>query len=57
MFAPHGADMMSEDLLLKVKDEAVDHFIQQVGANYENRTGLKPDFYVAEIGDGAHRIN
>jgi galactokinase len=39
-----------------VKDEAIDNFIAQVGANYEAKTGLKPAFYVAEIGDGAKRL-
>ena len=39
-----------------VKDEAVEAFIQQVGANYEEKTGLKPVFYVAEIGDGGKKI-
>lgn len=39
-----------------VKDEAIDNFIAQVGAGYEKRTGIKPDFYVAEIGDGACRV-
>ena len=39
-----------------VKDEAVDHFISEVGKNYELKTGLKPAFYVAEIGDGAKRL-
>lgn len=39
-----------------VKDEAVDTFIEQVGKNYEARTGLKPEFYVAEIGQGGHKI-
>lgn len=39
-----------------VKDEAVDTFITQVGANYEKRTGLKPLFYVAEIGDGGKKL-
>jgi len=38
-----------------VKDEAVERFIAQVGDNYEAKTGLKPKFYVAEIGDGGHR--
>lgn len=36
-----------------VKDEAVDAFIATVGKNYEARTGLKPEFYVAEVGAGA----
>jgi len=39
-----------------VKDEAVDTFIQQVGKNYEQKTGLKPMFYVAEIGDGGKKL-
>ncbi|GAB1416479.1 galactokinase [Paludibacter sp.] len=39
-----------------VKDEAIDTFIKQVGENYEKRIGIKPDFYIAEIGDGASRI-
>lgn len=39
-----------------VKDEAVDTFIAQVGKNYEVRTGLKPAFYVAQIGDGAKQL-
>lgn len=39
-----------------VKDEAIDEFIEKVGAGYENRIGIKPDFYVAEIGDGAKRL-
>ncbi|NEW83958.1 MAG: galactokinase [Mariniphaga sp.] len=39
-----------------VKDEAVDTFIAQVGENYEQKTGLKPVFYVAEIGDGGKKL-
>ena len=39
-----------------VKDEAVDTFIAQVGKNYEQETGLKPVFYVAEIGDGGKKL-
>ncbi|MBQ9440594.1 MAG: galactokinase [Paludibacteraceae bacterium] len=39
-----------------VKDEAIDTFVKQVGANYERRTGIKPEFYIAEIGDGARRV-
>lgn len=36
-----------------VKEEAVDTFIDTVGKNYKSRTGLTPEFYVAEIGDGS----
>lgn len=39
-----------------VKDEAIDTFIAQVGAAYEARIGIKPEFYVAEIGDGATKL-
>lgn len=39
-----------------VKEEAIDRFIEQVGKEYERRTGLKPDFYIAEVGDGARRL-
>ncbi|MBQ8099679.1 MAG: galactokinase [Paludibacteraceae bacterium] len=39
-----------------VKDEAIPVFIEQVGKAYEEKTGIKPDFYIAEIGDGARRI-
>lgn len=39
-----------------VKDEAIDRFIAFVGAEYEKKTGLKADFYVAEIGDGVERL-
>ncbi len=39
-----------------VKEEAIDRFIEQVGQNYESKTGLKPLFYVAEIGDGGKKL-
>ena len=39
-----------------VKDEAVDNFIAEVGKNYQEKTGLKPVFYVAEIGDGGKKL-
>ena len=39
-----------------VRDEAIPAFIEQVGAEYTEKTGLKADFYIAEIGDGAHRV-
>ncbi len=39
-----------------VKEGAVDTFIREVGKNYEAKTGLKPKFYVAEIGDGGKRL-
>lgn len=39
-----------------VKDEAIETFKAFVGAEYEKKTGLKADFYVAEIGDGVARL-
>lgn len=39
-----------------VKDEAIEHFKAFVGKEYEAKTGLKADFYVAEIGDGVSRL-
>ncbi|MTK52973.1 galactokinase [Paludibacter sp.] len=39
-----------------VKEEAIDTFIEQVGAAYKAKTGIAPDFYVAEIGDGASKL-
>lgn len=39
-----------------VKEDFVDEFIRVVGSNYEDRTGLKPEFYVAGVGQGAGRV-
>ena len=39
-----------------VREEAIPTFIEQVGAEYTEKTGLKADFYIAEIGNGAHRV-
>lgn len=36
-----------------VEEDAVEKFINEVGKGYTARTGLKADFYVAEIGDGS----
>ncbi len=35
-----------------VKEEAVNAFIERVGAAYTEKTGKKADFYVVDIGDG-----
>ncbi|MCG7410281.1 galactokinase [Paenibacillus sp. ACRRX] len=35
-----------------VAQAAVEDFVNTVGANYERHTGLKPDFYVCDVGDG-----
>jgi len=39
-----------------VKDEAIDTFIDQVGKAYEAKIGIKPEFYIAEIGNGACKL-
>ena len=39
-----------------VRDEAIEQFKAFVGKEYEEKTGLKADFYVAEIGDGVTRL-
>jgi len=39
-----------------VKEDAVESFITEVGKGYTARTGLKADFYVAEIGDGSKEL-
>lgn len=39
-----------------VKDEFVDDFIQKVGDRYQEKTGLRADFYVADIGEGAREL-
>lgn len=36
-----------------VENDQVDAFIETVGSAYEKRTGLKADFYVVDIGQGA----
>jgi galactokinase len=39
-----------------VRSDCVDTFIQNVGENYQKRTGRTPEFYACEIGDGARAI-
>lgn len=39
-----------------VRDNAVDGFIEEVGRNYTQRTGLIPSFFVSEVGDGGREI-
>lgn len=39
-----------------VKESAVDEFIEKVGKNYKEVTGLEAAFYVSQISDGAKRI-
>lgn len=39
-----------------VKDEAIDTFIEKVGAAYQEKIGYAADFYVVEIGDGPVKL-
>lgn len=39
-----------------VKNDAVDNFISSIGAEYKEKVGHEAEFYVVEIGDGAHKI-
>ncbi|WP_435002503.1 galactokinase [Bacillus atrophaeus] len=39
-----------------VKDQAVEDFIEKAEAAYKERTGIKADFYVADIGEGAREL-
>ncbi len=39
-----------------VEEYAVDEFIDKVGKNYTQKTGLVPEFYVSEIGNGGMEI-
>ncbi len=39
-----------------VNEKSIDKFITNVGAGYKNETGLNADFYVADVGDGASKL-
>lgn len=39
-----------------VHEDAVQRFIEEVGAKYEKATGLHADFYVCDIGDGVRQL-
>ena len=38
-----------------VRDDVVDRFKEEVGRFYHERTGLKADFYIAEVSDGVRK--
>jgi galactokinase len=40
-----------------VRNDVIHDFIEKTGKGYTSKTGLKADFYVAEIGDGVRMIN
>ena len=39
-----------------VLKDATERFVTEVGSAYHARTGLKPDFYIGEVGEGAHEL-
>lgn len=39
-----------------VENDAVDNFISSIGAAYKEKVGHDAEFYVVDIGDGAHKI-
>lgn len=39
-----------------VEENSVDRFVSEVGTSYQARTGLKADFYIAEVGEGARLL-
>lgn len=39
-----------------VREEAIPTYMEIVGKTYTAKTGLTPDFYIAQIGDGVHRV-
>lgn len=40
-----------------VKDDVIDDFIDTVGKAYLEKVGHNAEFYVVDIGDGAHKLN
>ncbi len=39
-----------------VRKDKIDEFIQKVGLNYTEKTGLVADFYIASVGNGAGKL-
>lgn len=39
-----------------VRKDKIDEFIQKVGLNYTEKTGLSADFYIASVGNGAGKL-
>ena len=37
-----------------VKEEAIEEFQEKVGEEYKKKTGIDAEFYIVDIGDGAH---
>jgi galactokinase len=39
-----------------VDEDAIESFKKEVGEGYTKRIGLVPDFYIADVGDGTHKL-
>jgi galactokinase len=39
-----------------VRDDAVERFLNEVGAKYFARTKLVPEFYIAEVSQGVRKL-
>lgn len=39
-----------------VRDDVVEYFIEKVGKSYSEKTGLKADFYISEVGNGGREV-
>ena len=39
-----------------VKNENIEEFIKNIGEKYKKKIGLRADFYIADIGDGAREL-
>ena len=37
-----------------VKEDAIEEFQKKVGEEYKKKTGIDAEFYIVDIGDGAH---
>ena len=40
-----------------IKNDTVDTFVNEIGKAYEEKVGHKAEFYIVDIGDGAHKLN
>ena len=40
-----------------IKNDTVDTFVEEIGKAYEEKVGHKAEFYIVDIGDGAHKLN
>ena len=40
-----------------VKSDAIDPFTEKIGPAYEKATGHRAEFYIVDIGDGAHKLS